>query len=74
MAATQERQALAKLGEQQGWNVRESGRADVYLRGNVRIRAIWQGDTALSGASIYQDEMMGTYTRELGTVRNWLQK
>jgi hypothetical protein len=72
--ATGERQALAELGEQQGWNVRESGRADVYLRGNVRIRVIWQGDIALSGASIYQDEIMGTYTRELATVRNWLQK
>jgi hypothetical protein len=74
MATTGERQALAELGEQQGWNIRESGRADVYLRGTVRIRAIWQGDTTLSGASIYHDEMMGTYTRELATVRNWLTK
>jgi hypothetical protein len=74
MAATEERQALAELGEQQGWSVRESGSADVYLRGTARIRVIWQGDLAISGASVYYDDILGTYTRELATVRNWLQK
>jgi hypothetical protein len=72
--ATEERKALAELGTNQGWSIRESGNADIYLRGGFRVRAIWQGDSALSGASVNTLEGMDAYTRELSTVRTWLQK
>ena len=74
MAATEERQALAELGEQQGWSLRENGRTDTYQRDAFRIRVMWQGDAAISGASYFQDEAMSTYTRELSKVRDWLQR
>jgi hypothetical protein len=45
---------------------------DVYLRGAQRVRVIWQGDATISGASRFQDDIMESYTRELGTVRAWM--
>lgn len=74
--ATEERQTLAELGTTQGWSVRESGNADIYLRGPFRIRVIWQGDSAISGASVNSLESTDAYayTRELANVRTWLQK
>jgi hypothetical protein len=72
---TDERQTLAHLGEEQGWARRVSdGRTDVYLRGNSRVRVIWQGDDKISGASAFTDDMYEHYTRELGTVRTWLKR
>lgn len=72
--ATQERQTLAQLATEQGWSLRESGNADIYLRGDFRIRVIWQGDSAISGASVNNLEGMDAYTRELSNVRTWLKK
>ena len=72
---TDERQTLAQLGEEQGWARRVSdGRTDVYLRGNSRVRVIWQGGDKISGASAFTDDMYEHYTRELGTVRTWLKR
>ena len=46
-----ERTALAVSSEQQGWQRRAiDDRVDVYTRGLIRIRLIWQGDNKISGA------------------------
>ncbi len=67
-----ERSALDEHTAETGWQRRQDDRVDVYLRGASRIRVIWQGDDAISGSSRFQDGMMESYTRELGTVRAWL--
>lgn len=51
MSGTDERQALSAASEEKGWQRRESGRVDVYLRDRYRIRVIWQGNEVISGAS-----------------------
>jgi hypothetical protein len=73
--ATDERAALAQSSEEQGWRRRAiDDRVDVYSRGAIRIRLIWQGSSKLSGASIFVDEWYDNYTRDLGTVRAWLKR
>jgi hypothetical protein len=72
---TDERTALAESSEQQGWQRRAlDDRVDVYTRGLIRIRLIWQGGDKISGASIFVDEMYDNYTRDLDTVRAWLKR
>ena len=56
MSGTDERQALAEAGEEKGWRRRESDRVDVYLRDRYRVRVIWQGTDAISGASFFDNE------------------
>lgn len=74
MTVTDERQTLSQLGDEQGWAQRTSDRADVYSRGNTRIRVIWRGNSHISGASYFDDEMYEAYTRELDKVRTWLKR
>ncbi|AQT78054.1 hypothetical protein B1R94_00560 [Mycolicibacterium litorale] len=74
MSGTDERQALSQTGEERGWRRRESGSADIYSRDRYRIRVIWQGDGAISGASYFSDDIYETYTRDLAKVRTWLAK
>lgn len=74
MTATDERQTLVQLGTDHGWAHRAADRADVYTRGNIRIRTIWAGDSKLSGASYFDDEMYEAYTREPDKVRTWLKR
>ena len=74
MSGTDARQALSEAGDERGWQRRESGRVDVYLRDRYRIRVIWQGNEAISGASFFEDEMYELYTRDLAKVRAWLKK
>ncbi|WP_396924827.1 hypothetical protein [Mycolicibacterium sp.] len=74
MSGTDERQALSEASEEKGWQRRESGRVDVYLRDRYRIRVIWQGNEVISGASFFEDEMYELYTRDLAKVRAWLKK
>lgn len=72
---TDERAALAQSSEKQGWKRRAiDDRVDVYSRGAIRIRVIWQGEAKLSGASIFVDEWYDNYTRDLGTVAAWLKR
>lgn len=71
---THERHTLSQLGEEQGWAHRETDRTDVYTRGPVRIRVIWQDHNAISGASYFQNNMYETYTRELTKVHTWLKR
>lgn len=72
MTTTDERHDLAQTAESTGWARRGLERVDVYQRGNDRIRVIWQGSNAISGASRFQDDIMATYTRDLKTVNGWL--
>jgi hypothetical protein len=74
MSGTDERQALSEASEEKGWQRRESGRVDVYMRDRYRIRVIWQGNEVISGASFFEDEMYELYTRDLAKVRAWLKK
>lgn len=67
-----ERSALAESTAEGGWQRRQDDRVDIYLRGPQRVRVIWRGDAAISGASRFQDDIMETYTRDLATVRAWM--
>jgi hypothetical protein len=74
MTTVDERQTLRELAEEKGWQHRDRGRVDIFSRAATRIRVIWQGDSAISGASIFQDDMMTHYTRALGEVTGWLKR
>jgi len=74
MAVTDERHAISQLGEEQGWQHRVNHRADVFTRGDKRVRVIWQGDSRISGAAFFDEEMYESYTRELDKVRTWLKR
>jgi hypothetical protein len=75
MADTGERQVLAQLGEERGWNHRISdGRADIFMKGTVRIRVVWAGDQDISGASLFHDQWYESYTRDSSTVSAWLRR
>ena len=75
MADTGERQVLAQLGEERGWNRRISDeRADIYMKGTVRIRVVWAGDQEISGASLFHDQWYESYTRDPSTVSAWLRR
>jgi hypothetical protein len=70
--AANERTALAEVSEGVGWHRRVDERVDVYVRGLVRVRVIWQGDDAISGSSRFQDDVMESYSLDLATVKGWL--
>jgi hypothetical protein len=75
MADTGERQVLAQLGEERGWNRRISDeRADIFMKGTVRIRVVWAGDQDISGASLFHDQWYESYTRDPSTVSAWLRR
>ncbi|ALI27121.1 MULTISPECIES: hypothetical protein [Mycolicibacterium] len=74
MTTTDERHEIGQLAESGGWLHRDLDRVDVYQRGPNRIRVVWQGQTTLSGATLYQDDIMTTYTRELSTLSSWLKR
>lgn len=75
MADTGERQVLAQLGEERGWNRRISDeRADIYMKGTVRIRVVWAGDQNVSGASLFHDQWYESYTRDPSTISAWLRR
>jgi hypothetical protein len=74
MAGSNERTALAEVSEGVGWQRRVDERVDIYVRGLVRVRVIWQGDDAISGGSRFQDDVMESYSRDLTTVKGWLSR
>jgi hypothetical protein len=74
MSGTDERKALSEAGDEKSWHRRELGRTDVYIRDRYRVRVIWQGADAISGASFFDNEMYEGYTRDLAKVRTWLKK
>jgi hypothetical protein len=74
MTAIDERRDQNRLAEQSGWQHRDLDRVDVYARGTARIRVIWRGSSAISGASLYHDDILTSYTRDLATVNGWLRR
>ncbi|HYO01162.1 MAG TPA: hypothetical protein VET27_04325 [Mycobacterium sp.] len=66
------RSELAEITAAAGWDRRVDDRVDIYLRGSTRVRVIWRGNDAISGASRYQDDNLETYSRDLDTVKGWL--
>ena len=74
MTATDERRAIAELAELGGWHRRDVDRTDYYAKGIIRVQVLWQGDQAISGGSLYQDDIMTAYSRNLATVKSWLKR
>ncbi|MFB1298938.1 hypothetical protein ACAG24_025885 [Mycobacterium sp. pW049] len=74
MVDTDGRQAVSALAEQTGWNHRVADRSDYFNKGVVRIHVVWQGDTAISGGTLYHDDLMQTYTKDLPTIQGWLKR
>ena len=72
MTATDERQDLKQLAEELGWRHRDSDRNDIYSRGSTRIQVLWRGTSAISGVSLYRDDVLTSYTRDLATAKGWL--
>ncbi|MBU9765198.1 hypothetical protein FR943_15265 [Mycobacterium sp. TNTM28] len=74
MTTTDERHELGQVAESVGWLHRDVDRVDVYQRGTQRIRVVWQGADKISGATLYHDDIMTTYTRDLATLTGWLKR
>lgn len=74
MTATDERQTVAELAELGGWDRRDVDRTDYYAKGIIRVQVLWQGNEAISGGSLYQDDIMTAYSRDLATVKSWLKR
>jgi hypothetical protein len=74
MTATDERQTLAELADLGGWERRNVDRTDYYAKGIIRVQVVWQGDEAISGSSLYQDDLLIAYSRDLKTVRSWIKR
>lgn len=74
MAETDERQTVSALAEQAGWRHRVAERSDYFDKGVVRVHIVWRGDSAISGGTLYHDDLMQTYSKDLPTVRGWLQR
>jgi hypothetical protein len=74
MTATDARQALSELAELSGYERRNVDRTDYYSKAGARVQVLWRGSTAISGASLYHDDILTAYTRELPTVEGWLKR
>lgn len=74
MTATEERQTLADLAELGGWQRRDVERTDYYSKAGARVLVLWHGSAAISGGSLYHDDVLTAYTRELSTVQGWLRR
>lgn len=74
MVDTDERQAVSALAEQTGWNHRVADRSDYFDKGVVRVHVVWRGESAISGGTLYHDDLMQTYTKDLPTIRGWLKR
>ena len=57
MTATDERQTLADFAETAGWHRRNVERTDYYAKGGARVQVLWQGMAAISGGSLYHDDI-----------------
>jgi hypothetical protein len=74
MTTTDERQTVAELADLGGWVRRDVDRTDYYTKGILRVQVIWQGAEAISGGSIYHDDLLTSYSRDLDTVKSWLRR
>lgn len=74
MTSVDERREQHELAELAGWERVDLDRVDMYLKGSARIRVIWRGTDAISGATLYMDDVMTSYSRDLPTVAGWLKR
>lgn len=74
MTTVDERQDLTQAATESGWLHRGLDRVDVFARGTDRIRVIWRGDSVISGSSLFHDDILTTYTRNLADVKGWLKR
>jgi hypothetical protein len=74
MTTTDERQTLADSAEVGGWRRRDFERTDYYSKAGARVQVVWHGTEAISGGSLYHDDILTAYTRDLGTVKGWLRR
>jgi hypothetical protein len=74
MAVTVQRDEVAEIAAQSGWQHRDADRVDYYTRKPERVRVVWQGGEAISGGVLYRDGILMTLTRELDTVKGWLKR
>ena len=72
MTTADARTDLNQSADESGWSRRDLDRVDIYDRGTTKVRVIWGGGGAISGASLYHDDILTTYTRDLATVSGWL--
>jgi hypothetical protein len=74
MTTTDERQTLAELADLGGWERRDVECTDYYAKGIVRVQVLWHGTEAISGGSLYHDDILTAYSRDLATVRSWIKR
>lgn len=74
MSTATERDQLSERAVAAGWQRRDAGHTDYYSRTPVRVHVIWQGNDRISGGALYHDDLLMTYTRDLGTVSGWLKR
>jgi hypothetical protein len=74
MMTTDERQTMADSAESGGWHRRNLDRTDYYGKGGARVQVLWHGTAAISGGSLYHDDVLTAYTRDLSTVQGWLRR
>ncbi|MBX7434510.1 hypothetical protein JDV09_20755 [Mycobacterium sp. Y57] len=74
MVDTDERRAFSALAEETGWHHRVADRSDYFDKGIVRVHVVWRGDTAISGGTLYHDDIMQSYSSDIATVQGWLKR
>ncbi len=74
MVDTADRQAISALAEEAGWNHRIADRSDYFNKGVVRVHIVWRGDSDINGGTLYHDDFLQTYSRDLPTVKGWLKR
>ncbi|HEV7853741.1 MAG TPA: hypothetical protein VGP27_20650 [Mycobacterium sp.] len=74
MTSNAERGEVSQLAAQVGWQHRDAERSDYYLRRPERVHIVWQGNQAISGGALYRDNILMSISRELDTVKGWLNR
>ena len=57
-----------------GWRRRNVDRTDYYAKAGARVQLLWHGTEAISGGSLYHDDVLTAYTRDLSTIHGWLKR
>jgi hypothetical protein len=71
VSATNDRQAIAQIAEQSGWQRRQLDRTDFYRRGVNDVEVLFTVDK-LNGGTLYEQLHLRTHTRDKATVESWL--
>ncbi|MGV0850333.1 hypothetical protein [Mycolicibacterium phlei] len=72
--AANTREEISERAVEAGWQRRNVDRTDYYTRTPVRVQVLWRGDDAISGGSLYHDDILMAYSRDLPTVEGWLKR